>query len=82
MDVKAALNDKINEWIEIDESRSFFQLARLSGIAHPTLYRLVRSKNKPNLETAIKVTMAILPKNEARSFIHEWYPVSNLLIGA
>lgn len=79
MDVKTALNDRINEWLAFDSSRSFFQLARLSEIAHPTLYRLVNSKNNPNLETAIKVTMAILPETEAHSFIHKWYPVSTLL---
>jgi DNA-binding phage protein len=80
MDVKNALNDKINDWINSDKNRSFFQLARISGIAHPTLYRLVRSKNNPNLETAIKVVSAILPEKEAHTFINHWYPISKLLI--
>ena len=79
MDVKSALNDKINDWMSSDDTRSFFQLARISGIAHPTLYRLVRSKNSPNLETAIKVVIAILPQNEAHKFINHWYPISKLL---
>ncbi|RYZ85493.1 MAG: XRE family transcriptional regulator [Proteobacteria bacterium] len=79
MDVKTAINQRINEWLELDASRSFFQLARISGIAHPTLYRLVNGKNSPNLETAIRVTMAILPEEDAHDFIHAWYPVSNLL---
>jgi len=79
MDVTNALNEKINDWLDCDKDRSFFQLARISGIAHPTLYRLVRSKNSPNLETAIKVVSAILPKNEAHKFINHWYPISRLL---
>lgn len=80
MDIKTELNNKINDWLKSDETRSFFQLARISGIAHPTLYRIVRSKNSPNLENAIRVVTAILPEKEAHQFIYQWYPISKLLM--